>query len=280
MPLSSAPRGYLSGVTIGNSDVDALAISNAKIANSTLRGAKLNKRCGQLDFLHEAVSSKRLGGATTGATGDRNQFLFEDGLIENHVKGTQTILTPVLTAVGWDIGCDQTAADGNEFTPGILGRLDGPAFKVGTDAAFFTTLKFKPADASGANPILVGFRKAEAYQAAVTSYADYALIGIVGTSNPNLIKIKTQQTGGGNTDTDTTDTWADNAVKTLGVYVSAGGVVTFTTDANASGVPTAVVAYTFTAALTVIPCVYFLQAADLCDTLELVQWKWGFQADT
>lgn len=247
--------------------------SGFREANTSIAPARVDSRYVRERFYYEPVASKRLGGAVTGATGDRNQAQFLSSLFEWHVKGTQTILTPIITAVGWDIGMDQTAADGIELTNGILARCP-VAFVVGTDAPFFFKVRAKVADASGANPFIIGFRKAEAYQAVHTAYADYAAIGIVGTANPNTIQTLTEAAGGGTTTTDTTQTWADNAIKTLGVFVTAAGVVTYQIE-NAA--PTVVAAFSFTAADVVVPFLYFLQAADVCDTLELIDWECGLQ---
>lgn len=223
-------------------------------------------------FLSDVVAVARLGaGAATGTTGDRNIMATGKNLFEYHIKGTQTIVAPVLTAVGLDIGLDQTNADGLEITSGILAR--GPsAFTIGSSSAFSLRVKVKVEDASGFNPMCIGFRKQEAYQATLTSYADYAYIGIVGTSDPNLIKIQTETAGGGTTTTDTTQTWADAATKTLKVSVSAAGVVTYTIDGSA---PTVTAAYTFTAALGVCPSLYYLHAADVGGKLELIEWECG-----
>jgi hypothetical protein len=132
----------------------------------------------------------------------------------------------------------------------------------------------KLADASGANPLVVGFRKAEAYQATVAAYADYAYIGAIGTANPNTIFLTTEAAGGGNTNTDTTNTWADGAIKEFKVKVSAAGVVTYEIN-NAA--PAAVAAFSFTAADVVIPSLFFLQAADLAGLVELIDWEVGLQ---
>lgn len=271
----AGPSGNAIQVPQGTTEAIEWTGSNMRLARSHGKPNRSQRKYVYEAFRQEPATSLRTGGASAGATGNRNILQFPHSSFEQHIKGTQTIICPSITDVGLDIGQDQTASDGGELTHGITARSP-VAFTIGTDAAFQFSVKMKPADTSGANPLVIGFRKAEAYQAAVTSYADYALIGIVGTSNPNLIKIKTQAGGGGNTDTDTTQTWADAAIKTLTVKVSAGGVVTFLIDGAA---PAATVAYTFTNGLTVVPTLFFLQAADLCDTLELIEWECGYQAD-
>jgi hypothetical protein len=252
----------LAGTTVGNQDLE----------NGSIRGRKWDKRSVHLDFLHEAVTSKRLGGATTGSTGDRNQALFCDGMLEWVVLGTQTILTPVLTATGWDVAMDQTNDDGIELTNGILGRLDGPAYKIGTDAAFYAKLKLKLADVSGTDDCAFGFRKAAAYTAAIDSYTDFAVLNVIS----GTIKIETALNDAATTTTSTTQSWADGETHTLEVYVSATGVVTYKID---GAVPTVTAAFTFDTDDVVVPFFYFLHDSDVCDTVELILWEAGFQAN-
>jgi hypothetical protein len=220
-------------------------------------------------------------GAATGATGDTNLMLLGHNIFEYHIKGAgQTIVAPVIGADGLTISLDLTVAEGIEITAGIT-ALSPHAFVVGTDPAFFFKARLKVADASGVNPLLVGFRKAEAYQATYTNYADYAAIGIIGTSATNLIKITTEAAGGGNTDTDTTQTWADGAIKTLEVYVSAAGVVTYkiNTGSGAGGAaPTVTAAFSFTAGDVVVPFIYMLHAATSPGANQLISWESGFQS--
>ena len=274
--LLTLPRSHFGNVAVVNGDIAASAITNPKVSDDTIRPGKLNRRYLFEEFLHQPVTAKRQGGAATGATGDRNQALFPETAFEWHVKGAgQTILAPVLTATGWDISLDQTSTEGIELTNGILSRCP-VAFTVGTDAAFAFAAKLKVEDASGCNPLVIGFRKAEAYQATVAAYADYAAIGIIGTANPNTIKTTTEAAGAGNTDTDTTNTWADAATKTLKVLVSAAGVVTYQIGGVA---PTVVAAFSFTAADVVVAFLFFLHAADVAGVVELISWEVGFQAD-
>lgn len=251
-----------------------LTANGFRDANSSVGQTRIGSRAIREQFMFDPVSVGRLGvGAAVGTTGSRNLMRFPGTMFEYHIKGTQTILSPVLTAVGLDIGMDQTAADGIEMTHGITAR-NPVAFTVGTDAAFYVAATIKVEDASGANPLVIGFRKAEAYQATVAAYADYAAIGIIGTANPNTIFLTTEAAGGGNTDTDTTMTWADGATKQLKVKVSSAGVVTYEVN-NAA--PTAVAAFSFTAADVVVPFLFFLNAADVAGLVEITNWEVGLQ---
>lgn len=215
------------------------------------------------------------GAAATGATGDTDLLRTGSNVFEYHIKGAgQTIICPTLTAAGIDIALDETNTEGVEITSGIATLQVPYAYTVGTSGAFQFCATATIDDASGASNFLVGFRKAEAYQADEASYADYALIGTVGTANPNTIQIETEIAGGGTTTTDTTNTWADNASKTLCVKVSSAGVVTYTINGAA---PTATAAYTFANALTVIPTIYFLHGGDVANTVTLQTFEAGIQ---
>jgi hypothetical protein len=254
--------------------LSADATGRARMAVDYLRPTQLDRRYTFEEFEVRPVCAAASGAAASGTTSATNVMLFPETAFEYHIKGAgQTIVAPVLTANGLDIGLDQASTEGVEITQGITARSPG-AFVVGTDAAFFFSCKIKVEDASGCNPLVAGFRKAEAYQTTVAAYADYAAIGIIGTANPNTIKTTTEAAGGGNTDTDTTNTWADAAAKTLTVKVSAAGVVTYQINGVA---PTTVVAFSFTAGDVLVPFVFFLNAADLAGTVELQEWTCGLQ---
>ena len=236
-----------------------------------------NKKSVYMDMteLPVPVNSKIVGGASSGTAGDENMLMFADGnVLEYHILGTQTIVAPAMTTTGLNIGMDQTADDGVELCPTILAAGASSGFTVGTDPAFYFACKLDIADASGTDDLHVGFRKVEAYQANFDDYDEAATIGVVGTSDPNTIQIETILNGGATTTTDTTDTWADAASKTLKVLVSAAGVVTYQIDGSA---PTATAAFTFDDAEVVVPFVYFLHAADVAGAVNIITWDVGFQ---
>ena len=225
-------------------------------------------------FCFNPVTSKVGGGAATGTAGDNNVLGSGQAIYEWFVIGTQTILAPKIDAFGLNLASqDATAGDGIELCQGIQ-ALSPSSFVIGTDAAFYMQTEFKVEDASGCNPLIVGLRKAAAFDATLANYTDFVSIGIVGTANPNTIKIQTQIATGGVVTTDTTQTWADAATHRLGIYVSAAGVVTYQVD-NAA--PTATAAYTFANALTVIPFVRFTQAADLSTQASCDWYEVGYQ---
>ncbi len=231
------------------------------------------------EFRQEPLGSKRLGGAPTGTAGDRNN-LWSPGWgftppasFEWHVKGTQTILQPTIGSLGLDINQDQTDNDGIELTQGIT-ALSPAAFVVGTDGAFFFEVDLSLEDASGVDPIYVGFRKAEAYQADYNVYDELFAIGVEGTSNPNVIQIAKILNNAATSLTDTTQTWADAAQKKLRVNVGPTGICTAEINRAA---PTVTVAHTFDTGEVVVPFVYFLNGADVAGAVQLVSWDCGKQ---
>lgn len=227
-------------------------------------------------FSVQPVTAKVSGGAATGTAGDNNVLYTRNGAYEWNVIGTQTILAPAKDSGGFGLNLvqDNTAADGIELSLGQTATSPA-AFVIGTDAAFFMRCQFKVEDASGVNPLIMGFRKAQAFDATLANYTDFVSVGIVGTSNPNLIKLQTQIGTAGVVATDTTQTWADAATHYLTVLVSSAGVVTYQIDGAA---PTVTAAYTFTNALTVVPFIRFTEAADVT-TYAAINWlEIGYQS--
>lgn len=226
------------------------------------------------NFEVQPVTSAVGGGAATGVAGDNNVLFTQFGQYEWNVIGTQTILAPKLNAFGLNLVQDNTAGDGIELCIGQT-ALSPMAFTIGEDAAFFMQIVFKSEDVSGTNPMLIGFRKAQAFDATLANYTDFVSIGVVGTSNPNKIQLQTQLNTGGVVTTDTTDTVADNDVVQLKISVSASGVVTYQLNYEE---PTVVAAFTFDDADVVIPFIRFVEAADITTDCGINFLEIGFQS--
>lgn len=194
-----------------------------------------------------------------------NKFIFGQST-------AQTVL-PVMDTIGLDIAGDQVSAEAYEMFGGVLGASGRPAV-IGVDPAFYFCLTAAVVDASGASDLHVGWRSATQTQTGtITTYLNYATIGLEGTSDPNTIQIMT-----GNDDTDvaavdTTQTWADAASHKLCVNVSATGVTTYTIDGAA---PTVTAAYTFDDGDSVIPFVQVQQSADLSGAIDIMEWAVGY----
>ena len=218
-------------------------------------------------FDHQPACMANIGyGDPTGAAGDENRMITAQGnFFEYHIIGTQTILAPVFGADGLNIGMDQANGDGVELSQGITARSRG-AFVVGTAPTFHFKVQASIADVTGAAEFAVGFRKVEAYQAALDDYDELVCLNMLAGD----IKIETILNGGTTTTTDTTNNWADAATVKLAVFVSGAGVVTYQIDDAA---PTTVAAFTFDNAEVVIPFLYFKHGSDLAGAVNLKLWE-------
>lgn len=219
------------------------------------------------------ITAAKAGGATSGTA--TNVLYTPNIYLEYQPLGTQTILAPVVVSVSegvsaLNIGMDQTDDDGVELCAGII-NSNNLAFEIGESAAFFLRVRFSIADVSGTDDCAVGFREAEAYQAAIDDYTDMAVLNVISGN----ITIETILNGAATVSTDTTDNWADGETHQLAVFVSSTGVVTYTID-NAA--PTVTAAYTFTDGLYVVPFMFFLNAADLAGAVNILEWECGFQS--
>lgn len=219
-----------------------------------------------------------LAAATTDNT--TNVFVAPGGVgIEIRNEQTNSDVMPLYVVDanctnGWQIPNDNADNDGIEMSLGIEANAASRyAYKIGTDPAFKLLVKFGIPDVSDYDLAMIGFRKAAAYGDAIndpaTTFGSAVVYTDVACLNVNAGNIYTitgkNQTGGGTgtfTATDTTDNWADDAVKTLGVHVSAG-VVTFTIDGAA---PTVTQAFTFDDGDVVIPFLLFTKGAAAADT--------------
>ena len=222
-------------------------------------------------FDHQPVCFDDAGfGDPTGSAGDENRMITAQGnYFEWHVIGTQSIFAPVFGANGLNVAFDQTNGDGVEITQGITARSRG-AFVVGTAKAFAVRIQFEIDDVTGAAEAAVGFRKAEAYQAALDDYDELACLNMLAGD----IKVETILNGGTTSTTDTTDNWADEATHSLTVKVDADGAVTFEIDDAA---PTATATYSFDEDDVVLPFFYLKQSADLTEEVNFLKWECGYQ---
>lgn len=222
------------------------------------------------DFRVAPVCVKKDGaGAATGAAGDENVMMIGENMFEYHIIGTQTIVSPVLVAAGLNIGMDQADNDGVEITQGILARQKH-AYVVGTDRAFYFRVKFTIAVVAGTDDCLVGFRKAEPYQAGPDAYDEWAALNVI----EGNINIETELNAGGTTTTDTTDDWADTEQHTLEVRVDHAGAVTYLIDDAA---PTVTAAFSFDSGEVLVPFMLVIQAnAAQTGALTLQEWECGY----
>jgi hypothetical protein len=209
------------------------------------------------------------GGTCVGDTTTVPSVLtFGSGVKLVHFPVVTATIPMVTDATSLDIGGDQVADDGSELVGGVLGATGRP-FVVGDDEDFYFCATLAVADVSGTDDLHVGFREAEPMNAVFDDYTDLASIGLISGD----IYIETIAANAATTSTDTTDNWADAAVKKLCVYVSDAGVVTYKIDGIA---PTTTAAYTLADGLPVIPFIHYIHDTDLAGEIDLTLWEVGY----
>jgi hypothetical protein len=222
------------------------------------------------------------GTADSGVAGETNQWNFRCGntLSAVAIGDNQTLLGPALATTGLNVSGDATDNDGWELrgkSSLSLGKLNKDYFTVGTSPAFYAQVKCSVADISDVDKMVVGFAKDETFTATVANYNDLATIGIL--DNAGDIKTDTIVGNATNVTTDLTapansGVWADGAVHTMRVNVSAAGVVTYLLDGVA---PTGAVAYTFTDGLNVTPYWYHIHVAASTAGIIWQEFEFGLQ---
>jgi hypothetical protein len=215
-------------------------------------------------FSSRPLCSAAVGyGAPTGATGDTNIMVADGVTFEYHIKGTQTILAPVFGANGLNVSLDQTNNDGIEITEGITARSKGA--KVIGENKFFVELTLSVEDVSGADICYLGFRKTEAYQAALASYTDFAGL----TINAGTINFIRRLNSGSVLTTDTGEDLADNGTVTLRVEVDGVGKVKVLVD----GVDVTPADFTFDDGDVVIPHFFLLHDTDIAGEVNFKRYE-------
>jgi len=218
-----------------------------------------------------AATAANTGGVPTGATGDVNVISLQTGAVmQGFVVGAgQTILQPIMGANGLIISADQTNTEGMEYNFPYL------QYTIGTSAAFAFELDLYINDMDMAAPVVFGFRKTEANNAAWANYDTYATMGMIAASSATNVVLATELNAGGQTVTNTNDAWGgDGANNVLRVLVDASGNVTYT---NGGAAPTATAAFQFDNADVVIPFIRVGQSASPSDCA-IQRMRIGFQA--
>lgn len=242
--------------------------------------AFIQKKGGFCTFNSTPVCVQSDGTAASGTNTEVNIWSINGVNFECINIGTQTITTPVQVATGLDVTRDVDAADsGWEITQGIL--ASGPAaFTVGTDGPFHFKCRLTITDVSGSDDLLIGFRKAEAYQAAVDNYDEMAAFNINGKGTEPTTQIIQTETILNNATTVTTplttSTWTDTATKTLEIYVALDGAVTYKIDGAS---PAEAVAFSFDSGEVVIPFFYMIHDTDYAESTILQVWDCGLDAN-
>lgn len=185
--------------------------------------------------------------------------------------GTQTLLGPLLDIPGGGLEFtqDQTAAEGVQYvfggsrfgaatagsTADTKGRHQFTIGGTGPDTSFFLKVVLQIQDVSGAAELAVGWREAEALQAAIDNYTDMAVLNV----QAGVINVETILNNAATVTTNSGQTVADAGIVTLEVRVIGARVAYFVNNNPLVGIPE----YNFAAGLSVVPMLHFLQAADL-----------------
>lgn len=240
----------------------------------------INRRMWDGKYVFENFSTDPVVSSATGLSGptgtadDTNSLITLNSQFRWNVIGTQVQVAPALDSAGFGLNLVQTNTDGQGMEMLIGNPLYSPmSFLIGTDAAFFIQARFKVATVAGVDPLIIGFRKAAAYDATLANYADFAAIGLVGGAGK--IQTQTQKATAGVVTTDTTETGTDATVFQIKVMVSSTGVVTYQLNYEE---PTVVAAYTFTDALTVVPFIRMVVNATTSASASTNYLECGFQS--
>lgn len=235
-------------------------------------------------FVHEDSRGRWVGHQSDGTVASEvdaeiNYCMTGQGLfVEKNNINTQVsgFPLPALTALGTDLAvCNQTSAQGAEYVFGGNHARGRCAFVIGTDE-FFLKVKLSIADVSGAD-VQIGFRKVEAFQAAVASYSDYAAIFYDGTASTaaGTTKTHTELNGAGEATTNMSLATADADTLTAYISVNKGGEVRYKFNGAAS---TAAVYYAFDSGDTVVPFIHYLNTADVAGAIDLQEFTCGLAA--
>jgi hypothetical protein len=194
-------------------------------------------------------------GDPTGTAADINTARFPCGLTAQYiVKGTQTLLGPLLDTAGkgLDISQDQTDNDGVEYVFGALNTYGAFTKTVGTDAGFCLRVNMTIADVSGTDDLAIGWRKNETSQANLDDYDEMAVMNTI----LGVVNTETILNNAATVTTDTTKTWADNANHTVEVCINGRNAYYYFDNVRVQKT----VAYAFDNAEVVVPFLFFLQA--------------------
>jgi len=270
-------RGFVQNRNLGDGQLGPEKFSREK-----------NRRYTYEPFDGPAQFSKNTGNAAaTGATGDVNSMITSRGnAFEYHIKGAgQTIIVPVYdytNGLGWDVAHDVIATEGVEYgaSPNIVTanmNRGKHSYKIADSAVrlgFYAKWQFYVTDASGLNPLFMGFLKHQAYQTANTTYTDYAGFKMVVSAAVAKVNLATNLNNAGEVLTDTTQTIGDAALHTWEVRVRADGYAYFLFD---NAFPTVTKTnFQFDAGDIVRPAFFLLHGADASEALFWQHFEAGY----
>jgi hypothetical protein len=228
-----------------------------------------------LPIVQEAVAAASIGLVTQGHT---NMWYIDGRYFEQFNTVATSVVAPALGSKlndGLNIGALCNAASKEiEITQGNSVSIKN-CFVTGTAPAFYVRATFNAKTLADVTELSVGFRKQASYTAApLSTYTDYAIIGISGTAG----KLQTQ-TGiaSAYVVTDTTNTVTAGQNFTVQVNVDASRNVTYLWGDNNGPLiaPTTVVAAQMGASLNFIPWIHYTVSAAAADECILVSYSCG-----
>lgn len=281
------------------------AIVGRQVANNTLSAYKSTDYNRKGRYMYERFSTRQplvlrtastIAALPTAAQGQTDYLLTPAGNYIEYFQSTAQTLQPIGAAQGLVLDGDQVDNETQEYVFGGIDANSPLAFVTGTDN-FFMRATLEITDASGSDQLIVGFRKAEAFQVPVSFlttgdalYTDFFGIGFAATkANPNTVAVATDLANAGSTTvTQTGFTWADTLKHKLEVRC-VGRVASFLINGIPLGRPVAVDAlgaaitsqatkvatYTAAAATTFVPFIFVRQDADLLDAVYLREIEIG-----
>jgi hypothetical protein len=222
------------------------------------------------------VMSASTGGTAAVTINTTNVWAIPEfgGYLEEYNTTASTAIAPSMsTVVGNGLNIDTiggAASKSIEITEGNSPNTKNAFIISATQPAFYVQASFNVNTIADVTDLYIGFRKQQAYQATIPAgYTDYATLGVHGVAG--LIESQTQVASGGNVVTSTGITITALVTFTLKVVVNPGGVVQYFVN----GVLTNTVAYTFTAALQVIPYIIYSSSAGGHAEVDLVNYSAG-----
>lgn len=228
------------------------------------------------------------GSVYTGAAGEEVGLFTGKNAFEVHqaAVATPAVVTPHQSSAGLEVK-PVAAADALEVTNGIT-SLSKAAKTVGSfkgDKRVFFEANILIDDISDVTELAMGFRKAEAYQAAVDDYDEMAAFNI-GQDADGQIEIHTILNGAATAEVDTTETdWADGKAYLLRIEVENNGKCHFfITSAAASAAaaelltpatPTVTADFSFDSGEVIVPFL-FLDTETGDPGVSVSRWTVGY----
>jgi len=274
VPIPSVGHG-ITGMLVRNADIWVDNGAGSSTANATgyaafernlqrgILAQYANDQASIVEFFDGApIAGAKAGGAPVGTTGSENVLHLSGGNVMHYaiLGAGQTLTAPAYVATGLQLDLDAADNEGAEYSAPV-DAVSGKEFTVGK-TEFSLIWKASIADVSDTDDCLVGFRKKEAYQAAVDNYDEMAAFNV----NLGDIYISTILNNAATVDTDTTLNWADTETHELELRVLESGAVKFYVD-GVDKTSVQATAYSFDAGEVVIPFIYVLNAAASAPTV-------------